>query len=153
MSALSHSVLPLQPHVSGQCLCGKVKIKATQVTLQVGVCHCLYCQKWDGGPLFTLDAGSEVKFDGACFVSCYHSSDWAERGFCNNCGTHLFYRLKHNSQYFIPVGLFEPLKDLVFDHQIFIEQKPAWYCFANQTKELTGAEVFAQFATESERSG
>jgi len=149
MSASTSSSQPSQHNVHGQCLCGKVKIKAAHLALQVGVCHCLYCQKWSGGPLFTLDAGSEVKLDGSCFVSCYNSSDWAERGFCNNCGTHLFYRLKQNGQYFIPVGLFESLKDLVFDHQIFIEQKPAWYCFANQTKELTGAEVFAHFAAES----
>jgi hypothetical protein len=36
----------------------------------------------------------------------------------------------------------------VLDHQIFIEQKPGWYCFANTTKELTGAEVFALFAAD-----
>ena len=96
----------------------------------------------------TLDAGTEVKLDGACFISTFNSSDWAERGFCNNCGTHLFYRLKHNNQYFIPVGLFNQLTNLVLDHQIFIEQKPDWYCLAHQTTELTGNEVFALFAAE-----
>lgn len=148
MSASTPLVDPLQQDVHGKCLCGKVKIKAAQVSLLVGVCHCKYCQTWGGGPLFTLDAGREFKLDGSCFVSSYSSSDWAERGFCNNCGTHLFYRLKQNGQYFVPVGLFEQLTNVMFDHQIFIEQKPAWYCFANQTTELTGAEVFAQFGAE-----
>jgi hypothetical protein len=137
-----------QQQVAGQCLCGKVKIKAASVSLQVGVCHCQYCQTWSGGPLFTLDSGTDVKLDGTCFISTFQSSDWAERGFCNNCGTHLFYRLKQNNQYFIPVGLFNQLTNLVLDHQIFIEQKPGWYCFANTTKELTGAEVFALFAAD-----
>ena len=27
---------------------------------------------------------------------CQQSSAWAERGFCKNCGSHLFYRLKEN---------------------------------------------------------
>ena len=148
MSASSPQVQPAQYLVHGRCLCGKVKVKAEQVALRAGVCHCLYCQKWSGGPLFTVDCGTEVKLDGACFVSTFNSSDWAERGFCNNCGTHLFYRLKHKGQYFIPVGLFEQLKDLVFDHQIFIEQKPGWYCFANKTTELTGAEVFSVFGAQ-----
>mgnify|MGYP000675211619 CR=1 FL=1 len=30
-------------------------------------------------------------------------------------------------------------------HQIFIDEKPAYYCFANETHNMTGAEVFAQF--------
>jgi hypothetical protein len=148
---MSDSTLSVQPSLQnahGQCLCGKVKVKAVQLTLMAGACHCQYCQKWGGGPFLTLDAGTEVKLDGACFISTFNSSDWAERGFCNNCGTHLFYRLKQNGQYFIPVGLFDQLKDVVLDHQIFIEQKPAWYCFANQTKQLTGAEVFALFSAE-----
>jgi hypothetical protein len=146
MSASPSTVQPSLQKAHGQCLCGKVKIQAGAVVLQAGVCHCQYCQKWGGGPLFTLDAGTEVKLDGACFVSTFNSSDWAERGFCNNCGTHLFYRLKQNGQYFIPVGLLDQLTDLVLDHQIFIEQKPEWYCLANQTTELTGAEVFAAFS-------
>ena len=137
-----------QQNIHGQCLCGKVKVKAEQVALTAAACHCQYCRKWGGGPLLTLDAGTEVKLDGACFVSTFNSSDWAERGFCNNCGTHLFYRLKQNNQYFIPVGLFNQLTNLVLDHQIFIEQKPDWYCLANQTTELTGSEVFALFAAE-----
>lgn len=137
-----------QQNIHGQCLCGKVKIKAAEVTLHAGACHCHYCRKWSGGPLFTLDAGTGVKLDGSCFVSSFNSSDWAERGFCNNCGTHLFYRLKQTGQYFVLVGLFDQLKDVVLDHQIFIEQKPDWYCLANQTTELTGSEVFALFAAE-----
>lgn len=27
-------------------------------------------------------------------LSIYASSDWAERGFCNHCGTVLFWRMK-----------------------------------------------------------
>lgn len=148
MSASIPSVQSSQHHAYGQCLCGKVKMKATDVSLHAGACHCQYCQKWSGGPLFTVDAGTEVKFDGSCFVSTFNSSDWAERGFCNNCGSHLFFRLKQNGQYFIPVGLFDSLTHVLLDHQIFIEQKPDWYALANQTTELTGAEVFALFAAE-----
>lgn len=141
-------VQPGQGPVHGQCLCGKVKLKASPAELKAGACHCQFCRTWSGGPLLTLDCGTEVKLDGACFISTFNSSEWAERGFCNNCGTHLFYRLKQNGQYFIPVGLLALAQDPVFDHQIFIEQKPGWYCFANQTTELTGAEVFALFASE-----
>ncbi len=72
--------------------------------------------------------------------------EWAERGFCKQCGGHLFYKLKRNNQYIVPAGVFENLQEVVFDHQIFIEEKPSFYCFSNQTRNMTGAEVFAQFA-------
>ena len=144
----SRQVQSKQGPVDGQCLCGKVKVKVAQMAFRVGACHCQYCRTWTGGPLFTFDCGTEVKLDGACFISGFQSSDWAERGFCNNCGTHLFYRLKQNGQYFIPAGLLTLPDDPVLDHQIFIEQKPRWYCFANPTRELTGAEVFASFSSD-----
>lgn len=32
----------------------------------------------------------------------------------------------------------------VFDHQVFIDEKPDFYAFANQTRKPTGAELFAQ---------
>jgi hypothetical protein len=75
---------------------------------------------------------------------------WAERGFCNKCGSHLFYRLKESKQHIIPVGLFADCGMFVFDHQVFIDEKPAYYCFANETNDMTGAEVFAKYAPPSE---
>ena len=75
----------------------------------------------------------------------------AERGFCNKCGSHLFYRFKQNNQYYIPVGIFDNSEGLVFEHQVFIDEKPEYYSFSNETKNLTGAELFAQFAPTSEK--
>ena len=50
----------------------------------------------------------------------------------------------------VPVGLFDnelvnELPNLEFDHQIFIEEKPGYYDFANETKNMTGEEVFKMF--------
>ena len=133
----------------GSCLCGAVHLYAKTMSKQVGACHCSMCRKWTGGPLLAVDCGSDVSFEGQENISTYDSSAWAERGFCNKCGSHLFYRLKEQNQYIVPVGLFDDFARVVFDHQIFIEEKPAFYSFANETKNLTGAEVFAQFAAPS----
>ena len=83
-------------------------------------------------------------------IEVFASSDWAERGFCKKCGSHLFYRLKQANQYIMPAGIFDNGEKLVFDHQIFIEEKPEYYSFANKTHNMTGAEVFAQYAPVSE---
>jgi hypothetical protein len=36
-------------------------------------------------------------------------------------------------------------KEFIFDHQIFIDEKPTHYDFANKTKTMTGDEVLAIF--------
>ena len=132
--------------LSGGCLCGAVGISAAACDNHVGVCHCGMCRKWGGGPLFAVDCGTDVEFTGEENISIYSSSDWAERGFCARCGSHLFYRLKESGQYIMAAGLFDDLEGAVLDHQVFIDSKPDWYALANETKNMTGAEVFALYA-------
>ena len=97
-----------------------------------------------------VDCGTDVSFEGEENISVFDSSEWAERGFCKQCGTHLFYRLKESKQSIMPVGLFDDDPRFVFDHQIFIDEKPSLYCFANETNDMTGAEVFAKYAPASD---
>lgn len=134
----------------GACLCGTVRFTAASTDNHVGACHCGMCRKWGGGPLLAVDCGNDVKFDGEESIGVYASSDWAERGFCARCGSHLFYRLKDSGQYMIPIGLFDEIGTPVFDRQVFIDSKPGWYDFANQTENMTGAEVFALYAPKDQ---
>jgi hypothetical protein len=132
--------------VKGSCLCRAVSISTTNMSNLVGACHCNMCRKWGGGAFLAVECGSDVSFEGEENIGVYQSSEWAERGFCQKCGSHLFYRLKQNNQYFMPVGLFDNSEGLIFEHQVFIDEKPEYYSFANETKNMTGAELFAQFA-------
>lgn len=129
---------------TGRCVCGAVTITAKKASRHVGACHCGTCRRWGGGPLMAIDCGTEVTIAGGEHVTVYDSSAWAERGFCARCGSHLFYRLKQTGQHMMPAGLFQDA-DLVFDHQVFIDRKPGWYRFANETKDMTEAEIFAKF--------
>lgn len=133
--------------IETECMCGAVKVKAVKVDKHAGACHCSMCRKWGGGPLLAVDCGTDVLFEGDENIKVYSSSNWADRGFCSQCGTHLFYRLKGSGQYIMPAGLFEQM-DFDFDHQVFIDQKPGWYGFKNDTKNMTGAEMFAKYAPE-----
>ena len=131
------------PTVHGKCLCGAVRIVANVDSHSVGACHCSMCRKWGGGPLLVVHCSTPPQFEGLA-PSVHDSSEWAQRGFCGRCGTHLYYRLKDKNSYAIPVGLLDGGEDWEFKLQIFIEQKPAWYCFVNQTTELTGEQAFEQ---------
>ena len=138
----------MKDFVSGEssCLCGSVRIKATRINPKITVCHCDMCRKWGGGPALALQCGTEIEIEGRGKLNVFASSDWAERGFCANCGTHLFYRIKGSGEYSIPAGFFPELKGLEIEVQYFSDQRPGYYCFANKTKELTAAEVFAKYA-------
>ncbi len=132
----------------GQCLCGAVKFRAPNMSNEVGACHCGMCRTWGGGPLLAVGCGSEVEFDGEDNITVYDSSEWAERGFCKICGSHLFYRLKQTRDHEIPAGLFTDQSKLVFELQVFTDSRPAYYSFANQTDEMTEAEVIAKYAPD-----
>ena len=134
----------------GSCLCGAVRVATKAPTKAVGACHCSMCRKWTGGPLLAIECGSEVRFEGDDNISVFSSSDWAERGFCRKCGSNLFYRLKKGGYYAISAGLLDDDKQLTFEHQVFIDEKPSYYSFANETKNMTGAEVFALYSSPQE---
>lgn len=50
-----------------------------------------------------------------------------------------------DEKYIVPVGLFDIDDNLFLEHQIFTEKKPEYYSFSQKTKNMTGAEVFAEF--------
>ena len=94
--------------------------------------------------------GDDLRIEGEDKISRFDSTPWAERAFCSVCGTHRFIRVKSNGRYIVAAGLFPVERELRFDHQIFIDQKPGFYSFAEATKKLTGAEAFAGHAPGSD---
>jgi len=134
----------------GKCLCGAVEISIRLPDGPVGMaaCHCSMCRNWLGGPMLAFDSAALEGISDESSVTRYQSSEWAQRGFCNQCGTSLFYYLVPADAYHFPVGLFQGDIPFQFGHQIFIDEKPAYYSFSNETKNMTGAEVFAHFESE-----
>ena len=74
----------------GGCMCGAIRYRATTPPLRCVICHCADCRKHSGAPClsfvhFAIDSfewiGSEP--------TRYRSSQYAERGFCPNCGSTL----------------------------------------------------------------
>lgn len=135
--------------IKGTCLCGAVHATVQNIQKTMGACHCNSCRKWSGSPFFAIDCGTEVNFENTQNISVFDSSDWAERGFCAKCGTHLYFRLKKQNKYMMPAGFFEQHNDLQFTHQVFIDQKPPYYGFSNETQNMTGEECMAAFAISS----
>ncbi|MDY8109491.1 GFA family protein [Fulvimarina sp. 2208YS6-2-32] len=137
--------------IHAKCLCGGVRIDADVESLTIAVCHCDVCRRWCGGPFMALEGARDVTIAGTDYLGLYESSGWGERGFCRNCGSSLFFRLKDASMYGISAMACSDITDAHLAEQIFIDSKPGWYELANDTKTLTGAQFLAQFASDEER--
>jgi hypothetical protein len=129
-----------QSPIEGYCLCKEVKVSIQQAPENFAVCHCESCRRWVGGAGMNFNAGQNLKFSGEHLVGRYSSSEWAERGFCKNCGTNLFFRLKKTDHYFLSIGLFGSDISPQFTLQEFIDEKPEYYSFADETRSFTKEE-------------
>ncbi|MPZ41418.1 MAG: GFA family protein [Rhizobiales bacterium] len=137
--------------MTGGCLCGAVRFSAAPAKREVGACHCGMCRRWSAGPFLVLDCERSLEIEDATNLGVYRSSEWAERCFCKQCGTPLFYRLVEKDFYAVSAEAFDDRDGYEFKSQIFIDEKPAYYDFANKTATMTGAEVFAAFALPADR--
>ncbi len=130
---------------SGGCLCGATRFKATPASTDMTACHCGMCRRWAGGVWFTI-ACTDLTLDEGAAAATTASSEWAERGFCAKCGATLFWRMRDGSLITVSAYAFDDQPGFVFNEEIFIEEKPAHYTFADATKKMTGAEVIASFS-------
>ena len=135
---------------TGKCLCGEVKIKVTGEHNDVGTCHCEMCRRWSSGPYMAVHVGTDLEIEGSENITAYRSSDWAERAFCNKCGSNLYYKLLGNGEYMLSAGLLEDQGGMELINQVFVDEKPDYYDLANETNEMTGAEVFAYYAPKDD---
>ncbi|MDC5518432.1 GFA family protein, partial [Acinetobacter baumannii] len=115
--------------MNGQCLCGETTFEVELKNHDVHVCHCSMCRRQTSGVIMTVDVVKDsLKFIQQKHLSVFNSSEWGERGFCNACGTIIFWRTKDQSYCNINVfSLNEPVKDLKLDMEIFIDSKPDFY--------------------------
>lgn len=131
---------------TGKCLCGAVKFTAEDIDTHVHACHCSMCRGWTGGPMLAASVGS-VEFSGESNIKRYASSEWAERGFCAQCGSSLFYYLKEPKMYIMATGCFDNAEQFSLAGEIFIDEKPSSYDFAGDHSRLTGEEFLASMAS------
>ncbi len=73
--------------VTGQCLCGDVRIVASGRPSRVGLCHCMDCRRHHGALFFAAAIFPEaaVTVDG-------ETRHYGTRHFCARCGSSVFAR-------------------------------------------------------------
>ena len=78
----------------------------------------------------------------------YQSSDWAERGFCDVCGSTLWYGTLHDGVKNLAAGLFDNAASAPLKLEFFADQCPQGYALSGDHKRLTTEQTTALFAPE-----
>src|SRR5437016_2092071 len=90
---MSDTFAPASACLTGGCQCGAVRYVLTAQPTNCNICHCRMCQKAGGGPLMAFGSVPIERFEWTRgSPKTFRSSSFAERGFCEACGTPLTYR-------------------------------------------------------------
>jgi len=113
--------------LTGGCQCGAVRY-ALYAEGDVGICHCRMCQRATGG-LFSASAGVPL----AQFAwtrgepAVFRSSSVAERGYCHDCGTPLFFRYLAKDRIDVSIGSLDDPAAAKPVSQVGVESRMPWW--------------------------
>ncbi|MCZ4281323.1 GFA family protein [Kiloniella laminariae] len=112
----------------GGCLCGDVRYEIRGVLRDSIACHCKQCRKTSG---HYVSATAVAKADFHILedrgLRWYQSSDTARRGFCQNCGSSLFWDQDGRDQMGIMSGTIDGDTGIKTREHIFVEDKGDYY--------------------------
>ncbi|MEM8632019.1 MAG: GFA family protein [Pseudomonadota bacterium] len=131
--------------VTGRCLCGAVTL-SFEPAGDLTACHCDICRRWTGAMFLEVPVKpGTMRYDGP--VKTYASSDWAERAWCDRCGTTLWFHLTLDGtdDYAVAAGALDDQSSLKLSREDFYDRKPEGYAFAGDHRKVTAAENTAAF--------
>ncbi|NQZ30997.1 MAG: GFA family protein [Oceanospirillaceae bacterium] len=118
----------IEKHIqAGGCLCGAIRYQISGPMRDVIACHCQQCQKSSGHHVAaTRVAMTDFKLNQSTRLKWFHSSRSAKRGFCENCGSNLFWT-KEDGSISIFAGTLDQPCGLRLSKHIFVEDKADYY--------------------------
>ena len=123
--------------IKGQCDCGAVSFEVAKVRKTVTMCHCGQCRRTSGHLWASTHAAYEdVVFTQASGLTWYASSAFAKRGFCNQCGSSLFYRLNDEDGIGIAAGCLDGPTGLHTGKHIFVKDMGDYYEIADNAPQI-----------------
>ncbi|MBK0329494.1 GFA family protein [Rhodobacteraceae bacterium F11138] len=126
-------------------MCGAVTVTAAISEPIVRACHCAQCRRWSSSMYMSLQTEPEsITVQGP--VRVYRSSEWAERAFCETCGSALWYNLVSDQVRQLAAGLFDNAAGSKLAVEFFEDKTPSGYDLAGDHKRMSKADCIAMFA-------
>ena len=123
----------------GGCECGAVRYTVTGPMRKVVYCHCTQCQRTSGFYVAATACATgdlELVKDGG--LRWYRSSDIADRGFCEVCGSSIFYRASNGKHMSIMAGTLDAPTGLTSREHIHVEDAGDYYSISDGLPQIAG---------------
>ncbi len=117
---------------NGSCLCGAVTFAVTGDLPAPVACHCTQCRKQSGHYWAAVDvARDRLSIAGVEHIKYYSASEGIRRGFCDTCGSFLFWEPVGKGNIDIAMGAFDTATGSKLSKHIFVSDKGDYYNIAD----------------------
>ncbi len=107
----------------GECLCGSVSFELSGPLRNIVSCYCSECRKTSGNYV----SATSVKEKQIHFIDqsglAWFKNDLANRGFCQLCGSSLFWKQLENGEVSVMAGCLEADTGLKVKSHLFVADK------------------------------
>ena len=127
--------------MKGSCLCGAVRFEVGQMEDPL-TCHCIQCRKQTGHYFAAGRARKNaVRFETDAGLAWYRASDMAARGFCQECGSTLFWRADEGAHIRVALGALDGDTGLKLGRHVWVDFKGDYYDLGDGLPEIKGEDV------------
>jgi hypothetical protein len=121
----------------GGCLCKGVRYQVTGPLRGIIACHCEQCRRTSGHfAAMTSTLRANIVYTSSQTLRWFRSSETAERGFCDRCGSNLFWRPVGSDSISITGGTLDTPTGLSIRKHIFVGDKSDYYSLHDDLPKL-----------------
>lgn len=128
-------------------MCGAVAFEV-ETPERFSVCYCKMCQRWASGLFAGVHTTSFTVTEGAEYLTVFRSSDWADRAFCNRCGSNIYYHARDYGTPSVALGTLDDTGGLGNVVRYYIDKAPADLTLRGDVEAPTEAQALAKFAPD-----
>lgn len=135
-----------QAQLSGGCACGAVRFQIDGPVRPVIACHCGTCRKTSGhywAATTTYRDNLHLVADRS--LKWFKSSDFAQRGFCGQCGSSLFYQRNDSDCISIGAGCLDAPTGLSMPEHICTAEASDYYAIDDAASQQPGNHISDAF--------
>jgi hypothetical protein len=112
----------------GSCLCGDITFTVDAQLSAPEICHCRQCRKQSGHCFASTDIPKiSLAISGNESIKWFNSSANIRRGFCERCGSFLFWERLEKDYIAVAMGAFNGATGVSAREHIFVEDKGDYY--------------------------
>ena len=126
----------------GQCLCGAVVFTIDADLTSPIACHCKQCRQQSGFYFSAVPAPKDaVQFSCKDGLDWYRHTEIATRGFCNQCGSTMFWRADEGPTVMVAMASLDDTTGLSLSGHYWMDFKGDYYDIADGLPQHRGEEI------------